>query len=145
MVDLSKKTVTSNTGQLKWNYATGVCTMDAPAAQGVAGFLKTASPVTQLSDVTIESNNDYAVYNLVSMDEKPLATAEKILVQAGTTYRPRQWAETPTRFQLGNEWVDGFSIINTGGMPWEAVNTDATISIKNSLVRSAFLIVRNIH
>ena len=119
--------------------------MDAPAAQGVAGFLKTASPVTQLSDVTIESNNDYAVYNLVSMDEKPLATAEKILVQAGTTYRPRQWAETATRFQLGNEWVDGFSIINTGGMPWEAVNTDATISIKNSLVRSAFLIVRNIH
>lgn len=143
LVNLTSKTVTSNTGQLKWNYASGVCTMDAPSAQGVAGFLKTASPTTQLTDVKIVSANEYAAINVVAMDDKPLKNSEKILIQTGTTYRPNKWAEVPSRFQLGSTTVDGFEITNTGGMPWEAVNTSATITIKNNVIRSAFLLDLN--
>ena len=39
------KSVTSNTGELVFRYGTGVCTLDAPCAQGASGFLKAASPI----------------------------------------------------------------------------------------------------
>lgn len=143
LVNFGAKTVTSTTGQLKWDYKNGVCTVDAPSAQGVAGFLKVAAPSTQLTDVKIESDNEYAAINVVAMDDKPLKTSEKILVQVGTTYRPFQWSETPATFKLGNQDVRGFRILNTGKMPWLAANTQVTLTLNNAAIRSAYLLDLN--
>lgn len=140
LVNLRDKVVTSTTGQLRWDYKNGVCTMNAPSAQGVAGFLKTASPTTQLADLTIASDNEYAAINVVAMDDKPLKTSERVLVQVGTTYRPFQWSETPATFKIGNEDVRGFRILNTGKMPWLAVNTSVTLTLTNAAIRSAYLL-----
>jgi hypothetical protein len=143
LVNFGTKTVTSTTGQLKWDYKNGVCTVDAPSAQGVAGFLKAAAPSTQLTDVKIESDNEYAAINVVAMDDKPLKTSEKILVQVGTTYRPFQWSDTPATFKIGNQDVRGFRVLNTGKMPWLAVNTQVTLTLNNAAVRSAYLLDLN--
>jgi len=143
LVNLRDKVVTSNTGQLKWDYKNGLCTMNAPAAQGVAGFLKKASPTTQLTDVKIVSDNEYAVVNVVSMDEKPLKTSERVLVQVGTTYRPFLWSEVAERFKIGNIDVDGFRVRNTGRMPWQAANTGVTLTLNNAAIRSASLLDLN--
>jgi len=68
LLDFANKTVTSTTGQLKWDYGKGICTMNSPKAQGVTGFLET-TPSVELADVTISSRNPYAAINVVSMDD----------------------------------------------------------------------------
>lgn len=143
LLNFKDKVVTSNTGQLKWDYKNGVCTMNTPAAQGITGFLKKAAPSTQLADVKISSDNEYATINVVSMDDKPLKTSEKILVQVGTSYRPSLWDEIPSKVKIGNQDVDGFTVRNTGRMPWLAQNTQATIVLNNPAIRSAFLLDLN--
>ena len=47
------------------------------------------------ADVEIESGNDYATVLVVAMDDKPLASSSKILVQVGTT--DARWAGGPGR------------------------------------------------
>jgi hypothetical protein len=143
LLNLKDKVVTSTTGQLRWDYKNGLCTMNAPAAQGVAGFLKTASPTTQLADVKITSDNEYAVVNVVAMDDKPLKTSGKILVQVGTTYRPFQWDEVAETFKINNQDVKGFRVRNTGKMPWLAANTQTTLTLNNLAIRSAYLLDLN--
>jgi hypothetical protein len=140
LVNLKDKTVISNTNQLKWDYKKGICTMNAPSAQGVTGFLKAASPVTQLSDVKIISDNEYATVQVVAMDEKPIKDSERILIQVGTIYRPTRWSETPDKVRIGNTDIDGFRITNTGVMPWQAQNTRVTVTINNTNVKSAHLL-----
>jgi hypothetical protein len=138
-LDFANKTVTSTTGQLKWNYGKGICTMNAPKAQGVAGFLST-TPSVELADVTITSKNPYAAINVVSMDGKPLGNSEQILVQVGTVYRPTGWVEKPVKVTINKQEKDGFEIVNTGSMPWQGQVTDVKLKIKNTLIRSAFVL-----
>jgi len=58
-IDHNRKVVRSNTGQIRFDYGRGLCTIDARAAQGATGFLKTAGPLV-LSAVTVDSENAYA-------------------------------------------------------------------------------------
>jgi hypothetical protein len=139
LLDFTSKTVTSSTGQLKWNYDKGICTMNAPKAQGVTGFLST-TPSVELADVTIMSKNPYAAINVVSMDDKPLSNSEQILVQVGTVYRPTGWVEKPVKVTINNQQKDGFEIVNTGRMPWQGQVTDVKIKIKNTLITSAYVL-----
>ena len=77
--------IRSVTGQLAWHYRDEFATMDSPKAQGVTGFLsRNQNGIYNLSDVTIESSNDYATVNVVSLDDQPLADSERILVQVVT-------------------------------------------------------------
>jgi hypothetical protein len=135
-IDVNRKTITSNTGQLRWNYKDGICALDAPKAKGVAGFLK-KQPVAELSDLTITSQNEYAVVQVVSMDDKVISESEKILVQVGTVYRPSGWKESPSKVKIDNVEYDGFVIENTGKMPWVGVDADVVLNFKNAKVKSA--------
>jgi hypothetical protein len=137
-LDFANKTITSTTGQLKWNYEKGICTMNAPKAQGVTGFL-TTTPI-ELADVTITSKNPYAAINVVSMDDKPLSNSDQILVQVGTVYRPTGWEEKPVKVTINNQQKDGFEIVNTGRMPWQGQVTDVKLKIKNTRIKSAFVL-----
>jgi hypothetical protein len=56
-IDKDKKRVMSVTGEINLDYGVGVCTVDAPKAQGASGFLKKAGEI-KLSDVTIRSCNE---------------------------------------------------------------------------------------
>lgn len=139
LIDYPNKKITAINKQLIWDYKNGVCSMDAPSAQGVCGFLKT-NQTFNLSDVTIVSTNDYAAVSLVSMDDKRISESSKILVQVGTVYQPTSWSETPASFTLDNQTVSGFKIENTGKMPWKCANTQVTIRLKNSGINHATLL-----
>jgi hypothetical protein len=143
LLNFNNKIITASTNELKWDYGKGLCTMNAPKAQGVAGFLKNASPTTQLADVKIISDNEYAVVNVVAMDDKPIKESEKILIQVGTVYRPTNWRETPEKVQIDNKEYNGFRIQNTGIMPWQGDNIKMTITINNTTVKSAYLLDLN--
>lgn len=142
LMNLSEKRITSNTGQLSWNYKDGICIMNAPSAQGVSGFLKTKSPFV-LSDVKIVSDDEYATINVVAMDDEPIKSSENILVQIGTVYRPTNWSETPDKVKINEVEYDGFRVLNTGVMPWRAIESGIRITLKNTVIMSAYAL--NLH
>ncbi len=139
LIDTENGLVTSVTGELSWDYKNGICLLDAPAAQGVCGFPGDIESF-ELSDVTITSDNDYLVVNVVSMDEQPIKESEQILVQVGTVYRPTGWREEPATFDYGDQTVEGYRITNVGKMPWLGERSSVTITLKNSKIRSAHVL-----
>jgi hypothetical protein len=144
LIDTRATTVTSTTGQLKWNYGTGLCTLDVPRAQGATGFLSKAGPL-ETSALTIDSRNEYATILAVSMDEAPLSTSSKVLLQVGTTMRSTGWQEEKGTFPTedGKGTFEGYKIVLTGQLPYRTINTQATISIKNPKLSSATLLDAN--
>ena len=121
--DLSKhirrdrKTVSSVTGQLAWDYGKGTVTVRTPRSCGAAGFLsKTAA--TDFGDVIIECKNDYATITVISLDGKPLAQSRKILIQAMT-------GEQPYGFKTA-----GNRIVDTGTAPFGIEKIRAVVSLK---------------
>jgi hypothetical protein len=137
-IDEEKKTVRSVTGELEMDHGRGLCTLSAPRAQGVTGFLKKCGPQT-LPDVRIASGNDYATVLVVSMDEKPLKTSGRVLVQVGTTERPTGWETRPAK--VGGQ--DGEEVVDFGKAPWQIVAGDVTVTIRNSLLKTAVVLDPN--
>src|SRR5262249_24401440 len=136
------KIVKSVTGEVTLDYGVGLCTVNAPKAQGVCGFLKKAGGEFDLNDVTIRSGNDYAAVSLVAMDNQPLAASKKILAQVGTYARPIGWQTKAAEFKSddGKQTFDGYEIVNTGKMPWQVVNTNVTLVVKNPKITKATLL-----
>ena len=137
-INTSAKSITSITGELKWDYGRGLCTLNAPKAQGVTGFLKKAGTV-KLGDVTIGSGNDYATVLVVAMDDQPLRTSAKVLVQVGTTERPAGWKTRPAK--VGGQ--DGEQIVDFGKAPWLIVEGDVTVTIRNESLKTAIVLDPN--
>jgi hypothetical protein len=140
-IDREKKLVRSVTGELAWDYGRGVCTLDAPRAQGCAGLLDSVSPI-QLRDVTIHSKNPYATVLIVSLDQEPLARTSRALVQVGTRARPTGWADHAVTFKIneGRDTVNGRQVDDTGQMPWVIEATMVTITVRNAKLTSATLL-----
>jgi hypothetical protein len=113
--------------------------MNAPSAQGVCGFAGKVQSF-DLSDVIINTTNDYVVVNVVAMDEKPIRQSAKLLVQVGTVYQPTNWSESPSTFTLDSKTVTGFKINNTGKMPWKCANTQVSIKLKGSRINQATIL-----
>ncbi|MCL2641586.1 MAG: hypothetical protein FWD53_12120, partial [Phycisphaerales bacterium] len=121
-INRTAQTVTSSTGQLTLDYAKGILTINAPAAQALSGNLKAAGPTT-LKDVTITSDLDLAHIILVSLDDQPLATSKKILLQAMTEEKPTNFRTEPTN-QKGVQKIQ-----NIGQDPWQIREIQATIHL----------------
>jgi hypothetical protein len=137
-IDEGKKTIRSITGELEMDYGNGVCTLNAPKAQGVTGFLKKAGTF-KLADVTIASGNEYATVLVVSMDQRPLKTSARVLVQVGTIQRPTGWRTTPVK--VGKD--DGEQIVSFGKAPWQIVKGDVTVTIRNPAIKTAIVLDAN--
>ena len=140
-IDREKKVVRSDTGQLAWDYGRGLCTLDAPRAQGVTGFLRPVGSI-KLGDVTIRSENQYATVLVVSLDGTPLARSGRVLVQVGTQARPTGWADHAVTFTVdgGRGTINGREIDDTGTMPWIIAATRVTIEVRNASLTSATLL-----
>jgi len=139
-IDRTRKIVKSDTGEVTLNYDIGFCTLNAPKAQGVAGFLKQAGGAFPLADVTIQSGNDYAAIAVVAMDDMPLAQSRKILVQVGTIARPTGWQVRETTRDHEGLPLHGQEIVSTGQLPIQIANTDVTLTIKNPWLVKATLL-----
>jgi hypothetical protein len=79
-IDRAAQKVTSSNKHLTLDYGRGVLTINAPSAQGVSGNLKALGPAA-LKDITITSDMDLAHIVVVALDDKPLATSTRMLVQ----------------------------------------------------------------
>jgi hypothetical protein len=93
-----------------------------------------------LADVEIECRNDFGSILVVSMDEQPLSSSRKVLVQVGTRSRPTGWRETATTIRVQEGTFEGFRVEDFGRAPWRVVSADARIMVKNAaLTRGTML------
>ena len=138
-IDRQNKTVRSITGQIETDYGRGIYRVNAPAAQAVAGFLKDAG-TQHLADVDIACRNNYASIVIVPLDGKPIRQSGKLLIQIGTTTRPKGWSVVPTRARIDGQQSDCFRIVSGGKMPWQVENADATITVANERLTKAVLL-----
>lgn len=138
-IDPTRKTVRSITGELTLDYGKGLLTVDAPKAQAVGGFLGVAGGVFKTKDLTLESADEYATVTVVPMDDQPIATSKKLLVQIGTVVRPTDWKqEAATRkSDDGKSTLQGFKVVNSGKMPWQVRNTAIRLTVRNAGLRKA--------
>jgi hypothetical protein len=72
--------VTSDTGELKRDWALGVETINTPMSQAVLGWV--GGRRFELSDVTFDIRTPKAVLALSSLDQKPIATSKRMLLTA---------------------------------------------------------------
>jgi hypothetical protein len=144
LIDPNDKVIRANTRQIRWDYGNGLCTIDAPAAQGATGFLNTVAPL-ELSTVTIGSANIYASVLVVSQDGKALSESRRVLVQVGTRARPKGWAQRSATFKGddGKQTYQGKQVVSTGTMPWVVEDTKVMLAVKNPTLNKAKLLDLN--
>lgn len=124
--------ITSGTDEVSLDPVRGVAKIAAPRAQGVCGFLRESGGRFTLPDVTIESQNDYAVVQLVSLDALPLAQSRRVLVQALTTAQLTGWETKPATFDSKDgQSRPGEEIVKTGEPPLRIANTLVTLTLAN--------------
>jgi hypothetical protein len=136
-IDPVTKRVKSITGEIETDLARGVYRVDTPRAKGVAGMLGKAGRLT-LSDVMIACVNEYASVAVVSLDDKPIVTSGRILVQIGTIARPTGWKEKAMRIPTKDgHYLDGSRIIDVGGPPWRIEKMRGALAVRNPSITRA--------
>ena len=140
-IDHQRKTIKSITGEVVLDYSSGLCTLNAPKAQGACGFLSKAR-VIRLSDVAIRSHNAYAAVAVVSMDNQPLGSSRRILVQVVTAARPTGWRTREAKFpgEDGKTMLRGLQVLRTGAPPWRIANTEIGLTVWNPNLTKATLL-----
>jgi hypothetical protein len=120
--DHRKRFVTSSTRELRLDWGKGVLTINAPAAQGASGDLAAAGEIT-LADVTLSVPLDVAHVVVVSLDDRPLATARRMLLQVMTE-------EKPTNFRSEALGERRHRIVSIGENPWLVRNVEGAVRMR---------------
>ena len=121
-IDHASRLVSSTTGELRLDYGKGVLWIAAPQAQGVSGNLS-VQPIFALPDLTIESTMDLAHVVAVALDDQPLATSGRILLQVMSEEHPSGW-KTETADTGVNR------ITRLGEDPWVVKEIHGTIKFR---------------
>lgn len=116
-IDRRQKIIRSLTGELTWDYGTGIVRINTPRSQAAAGFLARAGKI-DLADVVIESSNEFGSILVISLDGAPLPTSKRILIQAMTEERPYGFK------------ADGGRITDLGSGPFGIRRIEARVSLK---------------
>ena len=119
-IDRGRKSITSLTGELYWDYRNGIATINTPRCQAVTGFLQKAGRI-HLKNVSIRCENEYASIISISLDNLPLKSSKKLLIQTITTERPFGF-----RASNGKEGT----ITDLGGHPFGIEKIQANIEFK---------------
>lgn len=134
-IDEDKHQVRSLTDELAWHFDLGLVTVQTVRAQGTTGFLKDGGRL-EFPALTIESQNAYGTLLAVALDDRPLRTSQRILVQAATWDQPYGFATEPQ--------ADGFErITQQGGYPLNVEKIDARITLKGSGARRVTILDEN--
>ena len=124
LVDHDGQVVKSSTGELRLDYGRGVLTLNAARAQGVSGALKQAG-VTDLRDLQISSDLELGHIIAVSLDDKPLASAGRILLQVMSE-------EKESNRQTEAVTASVKRIVNIGGDPWRVKDLSGSVRFKSA-------------
>jgi hypothetical protein len=121
LIDRGRQTVASATGQLRLDYGKGVLTIDAPSAQGLSGSLGAAGSV-DLNDLAISSRMELGHIVAVSLDDRPLSSSRKILLQVMSEEKNARFKTEP----LGPLK----KIVSIGQDPWMVREFEGVVRFK---------------
>ena len=142
-IDEDRGIVRSVTGEVMWDYERGLCWVDAPKAQGVTGFLADQGTI-DLTDISVTSGNHYGTLWVVPLDDQAIASSDRLLVQVGTRARPTNWQETATTWTDKDDKAHhGFEIVNYGEAPWQVVEADMQLTLRNTDIDRAIALDMN--
>jgi hypothetical protein len=137
-IDPARKVIKSDTDEITMDTNVGLCTINAPKAQGATGFLGKAGEI-KLGAVSIAAKNTYGTVMVMPLDDKDLAQSGKVFVQITTRCRPYGWQTVLAKFQSDDKKTnfEGEQIVDTGAAPWNVENTDMTITVRNAALKTA--------
>ncbi|NOY79602.1 MAG: hypothetical protein GXP31_01225 [Kiritimatiellaeota bacterium] len=122
--------VRSITGEIELNTGEGWCTVNAPKVQGVVAHFRKRRRF-ELADVSVECGNSFGSVMAISLDDKPLSTSRRVLVQVGMPCRPTGWRTRPGAGK-------GVKVIlDYGRAPWRIVQPDVQLRIANPALTRA--------
>ncbi len=114
--------IVSDTGELAWYTSagkTGLVTVETDRTQALIGFI-TASHRT-LKNLGVEIGNNFATIVLASMDAKPLARSDKMLLTTGSRVA-----------NTGMKWNDSHTrLVDQGGWPSLIEPVTGTATLRN--------------
>ena len=122
LIDHQRKIVTSSTSELKLDWGRGLLTINAATAQGASGNLAAAGEIP-LADMTLKVPRDVAHVVLVSLDDLPLATSRRMLLQVMTE-------EKPSGFRAESIGDRRHKITSIGENPWLIRKLDGEVRLK---------------
>ncbi len=143
-IDDSKHTITADTGEIVMHTSDGLCTINAPAAQGATGFLAKAGTIT-LSSLTITAKNTYATVLAVALDEKPIAQSKKVLLQITTQNQPFGWKVSPAEFTHEKKDYHGFRVDELGSAAWNVADADFSVTLANPNAKKVTRLDENLY
>lgn len=117
----AEQSVMSTTRQLKLDYGKGVLFVNAPAVQGMSGALIEAGTI-RLGDVLIASKMPLGHIVAVSLDDKPLASSGRILLQVMSEEKGNNF-----RTEVAGEGVQ--RIVEIGQDPWLVREMQGTVRL----------------
>ena len=120
-IDREKQRVTSISGELAWDFGTGIATIHTPRAQGACGFLAKKGKL-DLGDIVIESRNEYGCVLAIALDGVPIKHSKKVLIQAVTEDCLYGWKTEPQ--------PQGEKIVALGGYPLNVRKIQAQVTFK---------------
>ncbi len=123
-IDRQQQRITSTTGELLLDYHQGLLTIDAPAAQGACGNLRSQKQI-ELSDIRVSSELDLGCFMLVSLDGKPIAKSQKMLLQVMSE-------ERTNGFQSEQVESNVFRIKEIGRDPWQVRSIEGQVELKRA-------------
>jgi hypothetical protein len=121
-IDHKSKTVASSTGELKLDWGRGILTVNAPSAQAASGNLAAAGTV-ELADASFTVPRETAHVILVSLDDKPLATSGRMLLQLMTEEKATGFKSEPTGERQHR-------IVSIGENPWLVKCLEGEVKLK---------------
>jgi hypothetical protein len=121
-IDHAAQSVTSTTHELKLDYGRGVLRLDAPQVQGASGNLQAAGEIS-LKNVTIRTDLDLAHIVAVALDNQPLATSRKILLQVMSEEQNTGFATEPVDAGVKR-------ITDIGRDPWQVKRLRGTVGFQ---------------
>lgn len=124
LVDRTRRRVTASTGELELDYGKGVLQVRAPAVQGAGGNLG-SEPVIALPDLVVRSPMEVGQILVVSLDGKPLAVSDRLLLQVMSEERPTGWADEPA--EAGSR-----RIRSLGRDPWRVREIAGTVEFRRA-------------
>jgi len=123
-IDHSKQTVRSSSGEVFLDYGRGMLTINAPQVQGASGNLH--SQTVKLNDISIESPLDNAHIIVVALDNQPLATSRKMLLQVMSE-------EKATGFKTEDTEKSIKKIADIGRDPWLIKNIEGKVTFREAV------------
>lgn len=126
LISIDDQQVTSVTGEVFLDWGKGLLTINSARAQGAVGFLSEERRIT-LDHVRISSENDFGSILIVSMDDRPLTQADRVLIQAGGQASLTNQVSIPWQTTWQNQPVTGFEAVDLGTQPWRMEDIQGNI------------------